>query len=199
MGQEGLVPRGSRPLLGHLCVQWVLEVQGCHPGPSCHPARDLLYIPVLGGLSVLGVPWLLPGLLVLALQEVQGFGDRIQHLQVAQVHLGSLGDPWALFCLEVQRHPSLQVLPQDQVALEALEIPWVLSGHLFRHILGHLDTLEVLVGLGDPVALADHSHLALLLGSGHFPGDLEAQELLSDHQGQGVPDLQVGPAQECHP
>lgn len=38
-----------------------------------------------------------------------------------------LEDLWALFYLEVQVNPSLQVAPEDQVALEAPETPLVLK------------------------------------------------------------------------
>lgn len=84
---------------------------------------------------------------------------RNPYLQEAQVHLCSLEDLLALFCLGGQVIPSLQVPQEDQVALEALGVPLVLSGHLCHHILGSPDTLVGLVDLGSQVVLANHGHL----------------------------------------
>lgn len=198
MDQEGLVLQGSQPLQCHLCVPEAREVQGCHPGPSCRPAQPLLCTLVQEVLSVQGAPQLLLVLWDLALQEVLGFEDRSPHRQEARVHLCSLEGLRALFCLEDQVIPSLQVLQEDQVALEALGIPWVLSGHLCHHILGHPDTLEGLAGLGSPVVQANQSPLDPLSEGRHSQGRPEAQVLLLGHQGREVPSLQEDLDQECH-
>lgn len=188
----------SPPLQCHLCVPEVLEIQGCRPGPSCHPDQPLLCTLVQAGLSVQGPPWLLLVLWGLALQEVLGLEYRNPHLQEAQVHLCSLEDLLALFCLGGQAIPSLQVPQEDQVALEALGVPLVLSGHLGHHILGGPDTPVGLVDLGSQVVLANHHHLDPLSEGRHSQGDLEAQVLLLGHRGQEVPSLQVDLDQECH-
>lgn len=114
------------------------------------------------------------------------------------MHLWDLEDQWALSSLQVQANPSLQVAQEIHVVPVALGIPLVLSGHLSHRILESLCILEGLVGQGDLVALARHSHLAPLSEGQHSQGGLEAQVLLLGHQDQEVPDLQVGPSQE-HP
>jgi hypothetical protein len=53
-----------------------------------------------------------------------------------------------------------------------------LFGHFFHHILEYPGTPEGLVGLGDLVALADHSHLAPLSEDQCAQEGLEAQVLL---------------------
>lgn len=199
MDQGGLVLQGNRPLQCHLCVQEAQEAQGCHPHPSCHPAQSLLCTLALGGPALLGAPRLLLVLVGLAPQEAPGCGDRHPHLQVARVHLWSLGAQRALPCLEAQVNPSLQVPQEDQVALEALGIPLVLFGHLFRHILEHPGIQGGLEDQGDLVGPADHSHLVPLSEGQHSQGVLEAHVLLLGHQGRGVPDLRVDQGQECHP
>lgn len=151
--------RGSQPLQCRLCVLGAQEIQGSHPGPSCHPSQALLCTLVQGGLSLqeaLQLPLVLWGL---ALQEVLGSEDRNPGRQEAPVHLCSLEGLWALFCLEGQVVPSLQVPQENQVTLEALGIPLVLSDHPCRHILGRPHTPEGLVGLGNQVVQANHSHL----------------------------------------
>lgn len=151
--------RGSQPLQCRLCALEAQEIQGSHPGPSCHPAQALLCTLVQGGLSLPGTPRLPLVLWGLALQEVLVSEDRNPGRQEAPVHLCSLEGLWALFCLEGQVVPSLQVPQENQVALEALGIPWVLSDHLCHHILEHRDTLEGLVGLGNQGIQANHGHL----------------------------------------
>lgn len=198
MDQEGLELQGSQPLQCHLCVLEAQEIQGCHPGPACHPAQAFLCTLVQGGLSVQGAPQFLLVPWGLALQEVLESEDRNPHPQGARVHLCSLEGLWILFCLEVQAVPSLQVPQEGQVALEALGIPLVLSDHLGHHILGHPDSLEGLVGLGSQVVQANHGHLDHLSEGRRSQGNLEAQVLLLGHQGREVPSLQVDLDQECH-
>lgn len=103
-----------------------------------------------------------------------------------------------LFCLGGQVIPSLQAPQEDQVALETLGVPLVLSGHLCHHILGDPDTLVGLVGLGSRVVLANHSHPDPLSEGRHSPGNQEAQVVLLGHRGQEVPRLRVDLDQECH-
>lgn len=190
--------QGSRLLPCHLCVPEAREALGCHPRPSCHPARVLLCTLLLEGLSFRGAPWLLRVLLGLVPQEVPGFGGRHPNLQVAPVHLCYLQAHGALVCLEGQVHPSLQVTLEVHVAPVAPGTPLVLSDHRFHHILGGLWVPEGLAGPGDLEAPADHSLLDPLAEGQCSQGALEARGVLLDHRGQEVLDLQADQGQENH-
>lgn len=191
--------QGSRLLPCHLCVPEAQEALGCHPRPSCHPARVLLCTLFLEGLSFPGDPWLLLVLLGPVPRGAPGFGGRHPNLQVAPVHLYNLQAQGGLVCLEGQVHPSLQVTLEVHVAPVALGTPLVLSGHRFRHILGGLWVLEGLAGPGDLEALEDHSLLDPLAEGQCSQGAREARGVLLDHRGQEVLDLQADRGQENHP
>lgn len=191
--------QGSQLLQGPLCVPGAQEVRENHPHPSCHLAQALLCSLVPEGLLFLASPWLLLVLLDLVPQGVLGFSGMTPDLEVVQVHLWNLEDQWVLVGLGPRVDLRLQVLQGAHEALVALEIPLVLSGHLFHHSQGSLSVLEVQVGLGDLAVLADHGHLDPLSAGEHPLEGLGAQVILLDHQGPEVPGLQVGPGQEHHP